>query len=89
VAILFGLSGLGDPAPRAADPASRIPNPEGAHPCAVVIARAPDATLDCTASLKRLTAQFGGKGGGRAEMAQGGGLQGTREELVAFARTLL
>jgi alanyl-tRNA synthetase len=58
-------------------------------PSAVVIARAPDAAADSSALLKRLVDRFGGKGGGRADLAQGGGLQGSSEELVAFGRTLL
>jgi alanyl-tRNA synthetase len=39
--------------------------------------------------LKQLTARFGGKGGGRADLAQGGGLRGKPQDLVAFARTLV
>jgi alanyl-tRNA synthetase len=58
-------------------------------PSAVVIARAPDVPVDCAAVLEQLTMAFGGKGGGRADLAQGGGLQGEREELVRAARTLL
>jgi alanyl-tRNA synthetase len=58
-------------------------------PSAAVIARAADSTLDCAALLKTLIERFGGKGGGRADLAQGGGLQGTPDEIVAFARDLL
>jgi alanyl-tRNA synthetase len=58
-------------------------------PAAIVIARAPDAAVDCAATLKALTDRFGGKGGGRPDLAQGGGLQGTAEELIAYARTLV
>jgi alanyl-tRNA synthetase len=57
-------------------------------PSAIVIARAPDAAVDCAATLKALTDRFGGKGGGRSDLAQGGGLQGTAEELIAYAREL-
>ena len=42
-----------------------------------------------SATLKKLTAQFGGKGGGRPELAQGGGLQGDVEEMLRAARTFL
>jgi alanyl-tRNA synthetase len=58
------------------------------QPSAVVIARAPDASVDCGAVLKRLTERFGGKGGGRSDLAQGGGLQGDIGEILAFAREL-
>jgi len=39
--------------------------------------------------LKTLIARFGGKGGGRPDLAQGGGLQGATDEIVAFAREQL
>ena len=42
---------------------------------------------DCAAVLKQLAARFGGKGGGRPELAQGGGLQGdVREAIAAYLR---
>lgn len=58
------------------------------QPSAVAIARAPDASVDCAAVLKRLMERFGGKGGGRPDLAQGGGLQGATDEILAFARGL-
>ena len=58
-------------------------------PSSVVISRAADATFDCAAALRRLTERFSGKGGGRAEAAQGGGLQGDPAEILAFAKSLL
>jgi alanyl-tRNA synthetase len=58
-------------------------------PSPLVIARAPDTPLDCAALLKALTDRFGGKGGGRRDLAQGGGLQGRAEDLVAYARRLI
>jgi alanyl-tRNA synthetase len=58
-------------------------------PSAVVIARAADSTIDSGAMLKQLIGRFGGKGGGRPELAQGGGLQGAADDLVSFARGLL
>src|SRR4029450_2284801 len=54
-----------------------------------VIARASDVTIDCADLLKQLIERFGGKGGGRPDLAQGGGLQGTPEELGAFVRSLI
>jgi alanyl-tRNA synthetase len=58
-------------------------------PSPVVIACAPDAGVDASAILKRLVERFGGKGGGRPTLAQGGGLQGAMEELVAFTRAVV
>jgi alanyl-tRNA synthetase len=55
-------------------------------PAAIVAARSADGSLDCAALLRALTARFGGKGGGRPELAQGGGLQGSIPEMVEFAR---
>jgi alanyl-tRNA synthetase len=59
-------------------------------PSSLVIARAPDVTsIDSAAVLKQLTARFGGKGGGRPEMAQGGGLTGNVADILDAARALL
>jgi alanyl-tRNA synthetase len=58
-------------------------------PLAVVIVRAPDVILDASALIKQLTARFGGKGGGRPELAQGGGLSGPANEVLAAARAAL
>lgn len=58
-------------------------------PCAIVVARATDATIDSGATLRALTERFGGKGGGRPDLAQGGGLQGSTEDIMAAARSLL
>ena len=58
-------------------------------PSAAVIARAADSTVDCAALLKKLIERFGGRGGGRPDLAQGGGLQGAPDDVVAFAREQL
>lgn len=55
-------------------------------PINIVIARAADVPLDSAAVLKALIARFGGKGGGRPEMAQGGGLAGPADAIVTAAR---
>ena len=52
-------------------------------PSFLVIARAPDVNLDAAAVLKAVVQQFGGKGGGKAELAQGGGLAGARADMTA------
>jgi alanyl-tRNA synthetase len=36
-----------------------------------------------------VTAAFGGKGGGKADLAQGGGLTGTASDILAQARTAI
>jgi alanyl-tRNA synthetase len=58
-------------------------------PALVVIARAADVPVDAGAVLKALVAQFGGKGGGKADLAQGGGLTGEIAAIVAAARAAL
>jgi alanyl-tRNA synthetase len=60
--------------------------PPGAN---LVVARAADVTLNAGEVLKAMTSKFGGKGGGRPEMAQGGGLDGSPAALRDFARSLL
>ena len=58
-------------------------------PAQVVIARGPNAKVDAGAMLKQLAGKFGGKGGGKADLAQGGGLNASGAELISAARTLL
>jgi alanyl-tRNA synthetase len=60
-----------------------------APPVPIVIARAADVTLDSGALLKQLTSRFGGRGGGRPELAQGGGLTSAPEEVLAAALVLV
>jgi len=50
----------------------------------VVVARGADSPIDAAALLKQLTAKFGGKGGGKPDLAQGGGLNAPAAELIAF-----
>jgi len=59
-----------------------------AAPSAIVVARSADVRLDAGAMLKQMVARFGGKGGGRPDLAQGGGLEGSSAEMLAHARTL-
>jgi alanyl-tRNA synthetase len=58
-------------------------------PSAAVIARAPDVAIDCASTLKKLIERFGGKGGGRPDLAQGGGLQGDPEEMLRLTREII
>jgi alanyl-tRNA synthetase len=55
-------------------------------PSFVVVARSADLAVDAAAILKRMVECFGGKGGGRPDLAQGGGLEGSTEEMLAHAR---
>lgn len=58
-------------------------------PARVVIARSPDLDVRSNDILAVLTATFGGRGGGKPDLAQGGGLSGSAEEILAAARRLL
>ena len=60
-----------------------------AAPVAAVVACSPGVAVDANAVLRQLMQQFGGRGGGRKEMAQGGGLTGDPQEIAAAARALL
>jgi alanyl-tRNA synthetase len=55
-------------------------------PRVAVVARAADVPVDAGALLKLLIARFGGKGGGKADLAQAGGLVGSPAEIEAAAR---
>lgn len=55
-------------------------------PAQVVIARGSKATIDAGALLKQLAATFGGKGGGKPDLAQGGGFTAPTHELIAFIK---
>lgn len=46
------------------------------RPALVVVSRAADAGIDASAVLKTLIGRFGGRGGGKPDAAQGGGLDG-------------
>ena len=55
-------------------------------PALVVVARSADVAVASQKVLATLTATFGGRGGGKPELAQGGGLTGTADEILAAAR---
>jgi alanyl-tRNA synthetase len=54
-------------------------------PAAVVVARSQDVAVDAGEILRKLIERFGGKGGGKGAMAQGGGLTGSAQEILALA----
>jgi alanyl-tRNA synthetase len=58
-------------------------------PASVVIARSSDIPVDANALLRGLTGRFGGRGGGKPDLAQGGGLMGDAREIADVARALL
>jgi alanyl-tRNA synthetase len=52
----------------------------------VVFARSADLDVDAAALLKKTIERFGGRGGGRPNLAQAGGLSGSAPEILEFAR---
>ena len=60
-----------------------------AVPAVAVIARARDVQVDAQAVLKALVSEFGGRGGGKPDLAQGGGLEGDQNRIVEAARAAL
>ena len=58
-------------------------------PCVAVVARSRDAKADAAAVLRGLIARFGGRGGGKPDLAQGGGLAGPIPEILEAARSAL
>jgi alanyl-tRNA synthetase len=60
-----------------------------ARPVVAVVARSADVALDAAALFKALVTRFGGKGGGRPDLAQGGGLDAAPEAILDAARAAL
>jgi alanyl-tRNA synthetase len=55
----------------------------------LVVARAADVTFDASALLRGITGRFGGRGGGRADLAQGGGVTVSADDLRRFVDEFL
>jgi alanyl-tRNA synthetase len=55
-------------------------------PALVVVARSADVTVAANQILSALVTAFGGRGGGRPELAQGGGLDASAEAILGAAR---
>ena len=55
-------------------------------PAAVVVARSAGLTHDAGALLRAIVTRHGGKGGGKPEMAQGGGISAPATDILATAR---
>jgi len=58
-------------------------------PALVVVARSAGVSVSAQTILSALIAKFGGRGGGKPELAQGGGLNGASSEIVQAARQLI
>ncbi len=58
-------------------------------PSVIVVSRSEDLALDTGAILKTLIDQFGGRGGGKGAMAQGGGLAGDSHAILDAARAAI
>jgi alanyl-tRNA synthetase len=58
-------------------------------PHSVVVARSAGVSLDAAAVLRQLTDRFGGRGGGKPDLAQGGGLEGRPHDIVGLAQELV
>jgi alanyl-tRNA synthetase len=73
----------------AIDPAAAVALFTTTTPALVVVAKGSNGGINAGAVLKELVAKFGGKGGGKPDLAQGGGLAATSAELVHTARLLM
>jgi alanyl-tRNA synthetase len=58
-------------------------------PALVVVARSEDRPVQANQVLSALTAKFGGRGGGKPELAQGGGLDASPETILDAARATI
>jgi alanyl-tRNA synthetase len=59
------------------------------HPALVVAARSADVAMSAHEIVTALTTTFGGRGGGKPDLAQGGGLNGSPEDILRAARTFV
>jgi alanyl-tRNA synthetase len=59
------------------------------RPSLIVVSRSIDVAFDAETLVKRLIGQFGGKGGGKADLAQGGGLDAPTPEIVLTAQAIV
>jgi alanyl-tRNA synthetase len=58
-------------------------------PIAIVVARSQSVAIDAGKTLRALLDRFGGRGGGRPDLAQGAGLTGKIDEILAASRALV
>lgn len=72
-----------------AKPGFEVALVSAASPFVVVVGRSKDGRLDAAAVLRQLLDRFGGRGGGKADLAQGGGLAGSLTEVLEAARSAM
>jgi len=70
-------------------PGYRVALFSASAPHTAVIGRSADVPTDAAAVLTALMDRFGGRGGGKLDLAQGGGLTGTLADLLDAARAAL
>ena len=73
----------------AARPGHLVVLASASTPALVVVARSADVRASAQQILAALVAQFGGRGGGKAEFAQGGGLNASPEAILEAARAAI
>ena len=59
------------------------------RPVLAVVSRSQDVAVQANTTLSALLAKFGGRGGGKADVAQGGGLDAPPDEILATARAVM
>jgi alanyl-tRNA synthetase len=72
-----------------AQPGFEVALVSAAAPHVLVVARSKDRAVEASAVVRALAGRFGGRGGGRPELAQAGGLTGDLGEVLAAARAEL
>jgi alanyl-tRNA synthetase len=60
-----------------------------ARPSLAVVARSADMPVAANQVVAALTAKFGGRGGGKPDLAQAGGLDASAQDILAAARTII
>jgi alanyl-tRNA synthetase len=58
-------------------------------PALVVVARSPDVAVAANQVIASLTAKYGGRGGGKPDLAQAGGLHAESSDILSHARTVV
>jgi alanyl-tRNA synthetase len=70
-------------------PATAVVFVDESDPLRVVAAASADSNVDAAVVLRKLIEKFGGRGGGRSSLAQGGGLTGNARDVLDFAKSLI